>query len=62
MQAVYELNAFNKEREVNGIQYVQERLPITDSAIITMHQDDNIKSNIKTLSIYRFSNWLNDIF
>lgn len=61
VQAVYQLNEFNIERELKGIQYVQGVLPISAAAIVTMVQHDKTETAIEMLTMVNFSNWLQAI-
>jgi len=57
IQATYEINTANREREVNGLIYIQKKLQISKSFIVTLSQSEKI-NNISIIPIYELKNIL----
>ncbi len=55
IQAAFEINTKNREREINGLLYVQKKLQISKSFIVTLSQSERINNNISIIPIYELS-------
>jgi len=61
IQAVYELNAYNMQREIKGIESVKQKFGISQAFIITLNQAD-LNKEIPVLPFWNWcrSDWQND--
>ncbi len=59
IQATYEINTGNREREINGLLYVQKKLKISKLYIVTLSQSEIVNDDISIIPIYELNEILN---
>jgi len=58
IQVTYELNNFNRDREINGLLFAQKKIGISEGYIITYSQQETINDNISVIPIYDMIEYL----
>ncbi len=52
IQANYEINSRNRDREINGLLYVQKKLNVFKLYIVTLSQSETVTENIAIIPLY----------
>ena len=61
IQACYEINISNREREIGGLLYVRSKIKIHESFIVTVSQSEIIDKNISIIPVYELFKKLQQI-
>jgi len=59
IQVCYDINDYNKDREINGLINALETLKLKTGIIITMSQTEELKIRNKTIHVISLLNWIN---
>ena len=55
IQVAFEINTSNRERELNGLLYVQKKIKLSKLIIVTLSQSELINNNISIIPIYELN-------
>ena len=58
IQVAFEINAANRDREINGLLYVQKKIKLSKLIIVTLAQSELIDNNISIIPIYELNGML----
>ncbi|MCF6367016.1 MAG: DUF4143 domain-containing protein [Bacteroidales bacterium] len=61
IQATFEVNTKNREREISGLIYAQKKIPVSKSCIVTLSQSEQTEHNIEIIPIYELKELLKSL-